>query len=266
MHGHILRFSDIDFQNIPPRPIDIWLPPGYDKHGRYPVIYMHDGQNLFYETEASFGITWGIDDALHKLIQSGKVKPAIVVGIWNIAERRWAEYCPQRPFDKLSTTAQTRNLASFHQHHPYSDHYLKFIVNHLKPRIDEQFATDPDQTFMMGSSMGGLISLYALCEYPQLFKGVACLSTHWIAIEGAVIPYFAERLPTHGSHRIYFDYGTETLDVHYEPYQMEIDKIMSDKGFTQGKNWITRKYPGAAHNESAWSNRVHIPLEFLLKE
>jgi predicted alpha/beta superfamily hydrolase len=112
--------------------------------------------------------------------------------------------------------------------------------------------------------MGGLISLYALCEYPDVFGGAGCVSTHWPAGDGIVIDYMQTALPDPAAHRIYFDYGTETLDADYEPYQERADEVMQRAGYTEGANWITRKFPGADHSETAWRARVEISLRFLL--
>jgi len=116
----------------------------------------------------------------------------------------------------------------------------------------------------MGSSMGGLISLYALCEYPDIFAGAACISTHWPALDGVFLQYVENYLPVPGNHFIYFDFGTETLDAIYETYQVKVDSIMNAKGYLPNKNWITQKFEGADHSEKAWKERVHIPLLFLL--
>ena len=121
--------------------------------------------------------------------------------------------------------------------------------------------------------MGGLISLYALCEYPKVFGGAACLSTHWTGIyqlKNNPIPetffnYLKTYLPKPQNHKIYFDYGNKTLDSLYPTLQKRVDIIMMEKGFTD-KNWITKSFPGKDHSEKAWRERVHIPLEFLLKE
>jgi predicted alpha/beta superfamily hydrolase len=147
-----------------------------------------------------------------------------------------------------------------------ADAYLRFLVDELKPFVDATYRTLPgrDDTFVMGSSMGGLISLYALCEYPQVYGGAGCLSTHWPAGDGIVIDYLAETLPPPGHHKIYFDYGTETLDAQYEPYQRRADQVMRAAGYTEGVEWMTRRFDGAAHDEAAWQARVHVPLEFLL--
>ena len=147
-----------------------------------------------------------------------------------------------------------------------SDRYLKFLVEEVKPFIDRTYRTQPDaaHTFVMGSSMGGLISGYALVEYPQVFGGAGCVSTHWPSDDGSAIEYFAKHLPAPGKHRIYFDYGTATLDASYEPYQQRMDQAMRAAGYTEGRDWVTKKFPGAEHSEKSWRERVEIPLTFLL--
>jgi pimeloyl-ACP methyl ester carboxylesterase len=112
--------------------------------------------------------------------------------------------------------------------------------------------------------MGGLVSLYALCEYPQVFAGAGCLSTHWPAVRGVIAAYLEHALPAAGAHKLYFDYGTRTLDARYEPYQVQVDQVLRAKGYQQGRDWLTLKFEGAEHGERAWRERVHIPLEFLL--
>ena len=148
----------------------------------------------------------------------------------------------------------------------HSDDYLRFIFEELKPFIDTNYPTLPDflHTFMMGSSMGGLISMYALCEYPNVVAGAACLSTHWPIGEGISLRYFRSHIPPPGDHKFYFDYGTHTLDSQYEVYQKRADRILREKGYQPGKDWVTWKFEGADHSESAWQERVHIPLKFLL--
>jgi predicted alpha/beta superfamily hydrolase len=140
------------------------------------------------------------------------------------------------------------------------------VVEELKQFIDSTYRTltDRKNTFIMGSSMGGLISAYAMCEYPDVFGGAGCISTHWLAGDGIVIDYLKKHLPDPHSHKFYFDYGNETLDASYEPYQQKVDAVMKNAGYKEGKNWLTRKFVGAEHSERAWSKRVDVPLQFFL--
>ncbi len=246
--------------------MDVWLPPGYDGTRPCPVLYMHDGQNLFDPALSYAGVTWGVAEALIQLIDEQTAPPTIIVGIWNAGERRWQEYLPQRPFatpagQQFLATLDPQRLADT----PDSDAYLRFLVSEVKPFVDQSYATLPKQehTFIMGSSMGGLISLYALCEYPHIFAAAGCVSTHWPAVAG-VLPDLLALLPKAGHHRLYFDFGDVDLDAQYEPFQQQADKLVAAAGYTQGQDWVTHKFSGANHSEQAWQQRVHIPLAFLL--
>lgn len=265
--ARLVRHDAFPSAFVDPRRVDVWLPPGYDANAteRYPVIYFHDGQNLFDPRLAYGGNTWGIDEAMHRLIAAGKTRGAIIVGLWNNGLTRFPEYMPR----KAVTTADL-GFGVGNQRLPAalirSDDYLKFIVEELKPFIDRTYRTLPDRahTSIAGSSMGGLISGYALAEYPAVFGAAACVSTHWPAGDGCVVDYFAQHLPRAGAHRLYFDFGTATLDALYEPFQQRMDAALRTLGYTEGRDWLTKKFPGAEHNEKAWSARVDLPLEFLL--
>jgi enterochelin esterase-like enzyme len=156
----------------------------------------------------------------------------------------------------------------------YSDKYLKFLVSELKPYIDGHYkvTSTPDATFVMGSSMGGLISMYAIAEYSNVFGGAACLSTHWPGnsrdghdnpVPAAFFNYVEQYFPAPGKNKIYFDHGTETLDASYAPRQLKVDELLRKKGY-DASNWLTRTFKGAEHSELAWSARLDIPLQFLL--
>jgi len=280
--GSTDRFESFNSRFVKPRNVDVWLPPGYTDTNRYAVLYMHDGQMLFDSSATWNGQDWGVDDIAGRLIESGEIKPVIIVGIWNTGESRHSEYFPQKPFEELPPRYRDSliNLVyrpdgrDLFSEEVQSDQYLRFLVEELKPCIDEQYSTFPDRqnTFIAGSSMGGLISLYAICEYPDVFGGAACLSTHWPGIfdtvnnpiPGELMKYLEKKLPDPATHKLYFDFGTETLDALYEPYQLEADKIVSAHQY-DGTNWMTRKFEGHNHSEVFWGKRLHIPLTFLLK-
>lgn len=282
--GKIQRHEAFKSNFIPSRNIDVWLPEGYNEKKRYPVLYMHDGQMLYDAGTTWNQQEWGVDETASRLIASGEVPPFIVVGIWNSGPGRHSEYFPQRPYEEMNLRdkdpllRRVRNLQKAFFTAPItSDRYLKFIVTELKPFIDKTYRTKKDapNTFIAGSSMGGLISMYALCEYPKVFGGAACLSTHWPGVnehENNPIPesfyqYLAKYLPdpVKAKNKIYFDYGTATLDSIYEPYQLKVDSVMRARNYTE-KNWITKKFEGKDHSENAWSERLDIPLKFLMKK
>lgn len=280
--GTIKHYERFESKYVVPRNVDVWLPDGYDSKRKYAVLYMHDGKSLYDSAIMWNKQEWGVDEVLGRLLKEGKVKNCIVVGAWNSEGTRHPEYFPQKPYESLSQverdtiTAQLQKMGRTKEiFKPISDNYLKFLVEELRPFIDKNFSTEANakNTFVAGSSMGGLISMYAICEYPNVFGGAACLSTHWpgtFKVEGNPIPeaffdYLRKNLPNPKSHKLYFDYGDQTLDALYPPLQKKADEVMKAKGYT-AKNWMTKYFPGENHSEKAWSKRLDVPLLFLLKK
>lgn len=280
--GSLERLEVEPSNGLPARLIDVWLPPGYDPSHQHAVVYMHDGQSLFDAGTTWNGQEWGIDETLGELIESGEIPPVIVVGIWNAGpEHRHPEYFPQKPFKSLPDATQRALLAEgrsaegpqLFKGNVRSDRYLSFLVDEVIPFIESRYPVSQQrsQRFIAGSSMGGLISIYAICEYPDAFGGAACLSTHWPGIfhnennpiPDAFVEYLAENLPPPGDHRLYFDRGDQTLDALYAPHQDRVDALMQAKGFVPDF-WMTRAFPGTDHSESAWRDRFSLPIAFLL--
>jgi pimeloyl-ACP methyl ester carboxylesterase len=279
--GKIVDLGVLNSKYADPRRVVVWLPDGYQPKGpKYAVLYMHDGQNLFDKGTAGYGMEWEIDEHLSKLIAEHKVRPTVVVGIWN-TPKRLQEYVPSKAFATLPDDYRAK-IKALYGGDPLSDGYLKFIVNELRPMIDKRFnvKTDRANTVIMGSSMGSLISLYAIDEYPNIFGGAGMMSTHWPlsfnpdgkplsdadyeTVSATFERYLAPALPDPKTHRLYFDHGSETLDAIYKRYQDRVDTVVAGRGYVQGRNWLTRNYPGQKHNEISWASRVDVPLQFLL--
>ncbi|MEO5673475.1 MAG: alpha/beta hydrolase-fold protein [Chitinophagales bacterium] len=276
--GQIIRFENFKSKYAMPRNVDVWIPENYTPSKKYAVIYMHDGQMLFDSTITWNHQEWMVDETLARLMnenpaggKQGEITECIVAGIWSNGPYRHAEYFPQRVINMLPDSIR-REVMQAVLNKALADDYLLFITKELKPFIDSAYSTRQDQshTFIAGSSMGGLISLYALCEYPEVFGGAACISTHWPGllkqnseIPNALNKYLLQHLPSPENHHIYFDYGTATLDSMYEEWQKMIDVTMTEKGYTD-KNWITMKFAGVDHSEHSWQKRFCIPMKFLL--
>ena len=280
--GKLVHLINFVSQYVDARNIDIWLPDDYSDKEKYAVLYMHDGQSLYDASVTWNKQSWNVSDTAGKLIANGLTQKFIVVGIWNNGLKRHPEYFPQRVYEALSQEnkdfmsnelqASGRIKTRFQS---FSDNYLQFIVTELKPYIDKTFSVKPDRahTFIAGSSMGGLISMYAICEYPEVFGGAACISTHWTGIFRAdnnpipdfLLAYFKNHLPDPKTHLLYFDYGDQTLDALYPIYQQKADVILKTGGYSK-ENWITKFYPGKDHSEQSWAQRLEVPLQFLLKQ
>lgn len=280
--GRIDRIEHFQSQYTSPRTLDVWLPDGYSEAMKYAVLYMHDGQMLFDADLTWNKQAWNLDDVLSDSCKHKALRKFIIVAIWNSGATRHADYLPQKPFEQLSMAERDTVIAQLiragranNDFTVQSDHYLEFIVKELKPFIDQKYSvyTNSKYTYIAGSSMGGLISIYALCEYPEIFGGIACLSTHWTGtftlennpFPNAMLYYLKEKIPNARDHKIYYDYGDQTLDTLYLSLHKQVDDLMRIKGYDQ-TTWITRYFPGANHSEQSWNERVHIPLNFLLRK
>ncbi|MTE26391.1 alpha/beta hydrolase [Winogradskyella ouciana] len=273
--GSLIRADSFPSKYITPRPVDIWLPKDYTRDKKYSVLYMHDGQMLFDSTTSWNKQEWKVDEWATKLMEEEKVQDFIVVAIHNIPNIRWQDLFPEKAInfidesvkDSLADIAGKKNIKL------NGDNYLRFIVEELKPQIDFAYPvhTDREHTFVMGSSMGGLMSMYAISEYPEVFGGAACLSTHWVGAmpmeknpyPDAIFQYMETNLPKAGNHMLYFDYGNKTLDQHYPQYAPRVDEILKAKGYTD-KDSKNLFFKDTDHSENSWNKRLDQPLIFLL--
>lgn len=270
--GSIQRLELFPSRFVAPRTVDVWLPDGYTTGRHYSVVYMHDGQMLFDPSLTWNNKAWEVDKTVNRLMREGKIPDTIVVGIWNTGKYRFSEYFPEKFLPTLTDSFRRDYLTSHLEGKPQSDNYLRFIVQELKPYIDTHFSTRPDRhnTYIVGSSMGAMISVYALNEYPEVFGGAAGMSIAWISQESpnyelplAAFNYLQQHLATPAGHRLYMDHGTTEMDRWFGTYQAFVDEIVRDKGYTAA-DWQSRSIEGTGHNEFDWSVRLGSVLEFLM--
>jgi predicted alpha/beta superfamily hydrolase len=260
MTGTIIQHDSIPTQFVETRPVTVWLPPSYDdnRNQDYPVLYFMDGQNVFNPKTSYTGVDWALDEWADSLITAGQMEEVIIVGVWN-SPKRFLEYMPEKSVDYFSKDEMEwiKKNSEISVERPISDDFLSYLTEDILPFINQEYRTKTgrENTLIGGSSMGGLISLYALTEYPDVFGTALCVSTHWPAAQGVSLRYFEDNLPEPGSHKVYFDYGTETLDAEYEPYQVQMDSVMKARGYSENEDWITLKFEGHKHSESDWRQR-----------
>ncbi len=265
VEGELVYWTDFPSQHLKlARHVVVWLPPGYDAEdgNRYRVIYTHDGQNLFDPRLSYTNVDWGIDEAMMNGVRNGDYDPAIIVGIWNTPDRLW-EYSP------------------WHD----GPAYARFVIEELMPKVESEFnvLSGPENTFSLGSSMGGLISFYLVTRHPEVFSACGCVSSHVIwspqqaafmkgdseAAKANATPYALSditnglNLPPDNT-RLFFDYGSEGYDATYAMPTKALTQWLQQQGYVEGVNLKVQDYPGADHNEASWRDRVGDQLLWLL--
>lgn len=247
--GTVKYHRQLKSEGLLPRDVIVWLPPGYDEStDRYPVLYMHDGQNIVDPKTSSFGVDWQIDETLTELIKLKKVKPMIVVGIYNTPERV-KDYLPG----------------------DQGAEYASFVCHTLKPLIDKTYRTDPsrESTAVAGSSAGGTCAFTMAWNNPDVFSKAICVSPSFqykrpngtMAVN--YVPEFAaSKLPANPP-LVYLDNGGVGLELILQPGIDALLKEMKNKGLQEGKDFYWKHFPEARHEEAAWAKRLPGLLEML---
>jgi predicted alpha/beta superfamily hydrolase len=223
------------------RALRIYLPPSYAENPakRYPVLYMHDGQNLFDKKTAAYGVEWGVDETINRLVAMGRMDEVIVVGIDNTPDRipEYTPCCdPKYGGGKL-------------------DAYDRFIVETVKPYVDSHYRSLPgkDSTAIMGSSLGGIASVAIAQRHPDIFSKAGGVSSSFWWNEGAMIKKLPERVPV----KFYIDAGTR--DDGLEDTTRMRDAMLA-RGYRADSDLMFYSAEGGRHNEASWAARVEKPL------
>lgn len=277
--ARFLEYKGIKAAPLPDQRLTIWLPPGYDTTAkRYRVLYMHDAQNLFDPALSNFNKVWAADAAMMGYAEATGEDPWIIVGIWSPGADRYRQYMPGPAYDAAGPDLRARMDAFGNGQPIVSRHYIDWIAGTLKPWVDQHLRTltGPQNTAIIGSSMGGLISLYAFLEHPEVFGRAGCVSTHWPGTAPQTVgevdaemlsiwqQMIAQRLGNSANRRLWFDHGDATLDAFYPPYQAAIDAQFEASNWVRGTHWESRFYPGAEHEENAWARRLPDVFKWLL--
>lgn len=240
--GKVDYYKNFEINGLKPRNIFVWLPPEYEKDTkkRYPVFYMHDGQNLIDPRTSNTFHDWRVDEVADSLIRLNEIEPFILVGINNTDDRA-IEY-DNTELGKL---------------------YLKLLVEKIKPFVDQNYRTLKDKynTAVGGSSMGGLISLICAWEYPEIFSKVACFSP---AFRINSIDYVRVVKNYNGQKKeliIYIDNGGKGLETLLQPGIDSMIDALTKKGFEENKDLFVYIDEQAEHNEEAWAKRIWRPLK-----
>lgn len=249
---HLIKHEDFPSRFLRnQRDLIVYLPPGYDDQPdrRFPVLYLHDGQNLF-DGATSFipGMDWHVGHTADQLIQERRVEPLIIVGIYNAGKQRLGEYTPTR-MPRLGGGRANR--------------YAKFLLDEVQPFVKRQYRVreEAENTGIGGSSLGGLVSLYLGLRQPQIFGKIAALSPS-VWWNERVILRFADAAPVHPLPRIWLDIGTREGPRIVDDVEHFRD-VLIRKGWQLDHNLHYQRVEGAEHNEAAWAQRVGPFLQFL---
>ena len=241
--GEVRYHLDMSSPGLLDRDIIVWLPPGYndqpEKH--YPVLYMHDGQNVFDPNTASAKVDWQIDESADSLIALGKIDPLIIVGIYNTVHRS-SEYEPTRRGKR----------------------YRSFVVSELKPMIDKNYRTQPEKEFTLtgGSSAGGIVAFMLAWENPDVFSGAICMSPAFkIDDINYVKPVSRYKGPMKDL-KFYIDNGGIGLEARLQPGIDDMLKALQRQGYEENVDYLWVLDLDAEHFESAWAWRMPLALEF----
>ena len=233
------------------REVQVWTPPGYesDPGRRYPVLYLHDGQNLFFPENAFAGQIWNAASIAEDLVNAGEVEPFLIAGLAHGAERRIDEYTPSR--DRRRARG---GLASRH---------LSFLFEEVMPAVAGHFRVDEsrERTALGGSSLGALISLHAMLSAPHRIGSVIAMSPSvWWDGRRVLRTIAASRIPAFP--RVWTDIGTEEGAEAVDGARALRDAL-NDRGWQPGRSLHYAEYAGAGHTESAWRARLPEALRFV---
>jgi predicted alpha/beta superfamily hydrolase len=233
------------------RDIIVYVPEGYDESGRrYPVLYLHDGQNLFDRKTAYIpGRIWAVHETADRLIADGAVEPLIIVGIYNTGAHRLAEYTPTRNPKMGGGDA---------------DLYGLMLIEEVKPFIDNEYRTlgDRENTGLGGSSLGGLVTLFLGLAHPDVFGKLAVLSPS-VWWDHKSILAFVNEAEIQIRPRIWLDMGTREGGKSSLNDSVLLHKLLLKRGWRDNEDLLYMRVEGGTHDEAAWAKRVEPFLRFL---
>lgn len=280
-NGQTVEIEGVEADGLPAQHVTIWLPPEYDAQStrHFPVLFMWDGQNLFDPAQTQYNKAWMVQDVLQGMVARGEAEPHIVVGIWSPAGKdRYRSYIPQFAENAEGKVAQSISdmaggaIASKRQLDWVSDSLIPWLERDYRVRTGEANRT------IVGASMGGVMSCYAIIERPDVFGRAGCVSAHLALADPQMAPHHEEQiawlwdsyLDAHlgrpNGRRVWMDHGTEMLDSYYGPWQHMVAEDFERLGWREGEDFTARVYKGAEHDENFWRERMPEMLLWLWRE
>lgn len=224
------------------RDIIVWYPDSaVEGFKRLPVLYMHDGQNLFSPNTSFIGFDWKVDETVETLLYKEKIREFIVVGIYNTKDR----------------------LEEYNYFTPKGKSYASFIIHELKPFIDENYSTlrGPEHTGIMGSSMGGLCSFQLAMKFPNIFGNAGCLSNSFWIDDKKIFSFAEELIPEVFGQKLYLDCGDAEKELIED--NRDMNYLLMKEKYHKNNLLLWNEELGAKHTEKDWAKRLHKPLTFM---
>ena len=249
------------------RIVDYWFPRNPASH----LLIAHDGQNVFDgRTSTHRGRTWKMAQSANRVSKELGINPPAIIAVWHSSTKedpmgRAKDLAPQRFFQE-DVEVNGVNVVKADLALLRGDHYLNSIFDQIVPEILDAHGLDiaTSHRGMIGSSMGGLSTLYAGIQRPEQMSALLALSPHWTIGGNRLVERTIAELPKPSTHKIWMSRGTKSLDADYKPFQEYADRLMKEKGYRVGHDFHTKVYEKTSHNEKSWASYLDQVLHFWL--
>ena len=246
--------------------VDFWTPTESPEH----LLIAHDGQNVFDRDTSTRGSTWRMTHSAVRVSRELGIAPPAIIAVFHSRTEKnpWGrilDLAPQDPFQSgIEPVVKNEEIAL---EDLQGNRYLDQVIEEIAPAIAAEIGMNLESVnkAVIGSSMGGLASLYALGKRPDFFTTALALSTHWSAGDLPLVDALIDALPTPGAHKVWMSRGTRGLDRHYGPSQKHADQKMTGAGWVEGEDFISRVYKQSGHSEKSWAKYLDEPMNFWLR-
>ena len=259
--------GEVSRVNFAGRTVDYWIPRGTTQH----LLIAHDGQNVFDgKTSTHRRSTWEMAQSAIRVCEHLGTTPPAIIAIWHGGSKqdehgRAKDLSPQRFFQE-DVVVNSANVVKADLAQLRGDQYLNMIFDQIVPEILSAYELEipVSNRAMIGSSMGALSTLYAGIQCPDQMSALLALSPHWTIGGNRLVERTIEELPSPGTHKIWMSRGTKSLDADYKPFQEYADRLMKEKGYRIGHDFVTKVYEKSSHNERSWASYLDQVMKFWL--
>jgi predicted alpha/beta superfamily hydrolase len=259
--------GEVNRVNFDGRIVDFWIPRGATQH----LLIAHDGQNVFDgKTSTHRGSTWKMAQSAIRVCEHLGTTPPAIIAIWHSGSKqdkhgRAKDLSPQRFFQE-DVVVNLANVVKVEIDKLHGDQYLNLIFDQIVPDILSAYEIEIpiSNRAMIGSSSGALSTLYAGIQRPEQMSTLLALSPHWTIGGNRLVERTVEELPKPGTHKIWMSRGTKSLDADYKPFQELADRLMKEKGYRIGQDFVTKVYEKTSHNERSWASYLDQPMKYWL--